>query len=170
MAEPWLRGPIAGMPAMVMPAAHALMQAAEDIPGAVVGLTTAQLWELPGGAAAVGFHLRHLAGSIDRLLTYARSEMLTDTQMAQLDAEISDDGRSADDLVRDALAAIERAIAAMRDTPPGTYLEARGVGRRRLPTTVLGLLVHIAEHTQRHVGAIIATAKVVRVVSNAGSA
>jgi uncharacterized damage-inducible protein DinB len=167
MAEPWLRGPIAGMPAMVMPAAHALMQAAEDIPRAVDGLTTAQLWALPGGAAAVGFHLRHLAGSIDRLLTYARGEMLTDEQMTQLEAEISDDCRSADELARDALAAIERAISAMRETPPGIYLEPRGVGRRRLPSTVLGLLAHIAEHTQRHVGAIIATAKVVRVMSKA---
>jgi uncharacterized damage-inducible protein DinB len=166
MAEPWLRGPIAGMPAMVMPAAHALMQASEDIPRTVAGLTTAQLWALPGGAAAVGFHLRHLAGSIDRLLTYARGEMLTDAQMARLDAEIHDDGRSADDLAGEALAAIARAIEVMRDTPPGIYLEPRGVGRRRLPTTVLGLLVHVAEHTQRHVGAIIATAKVVRVVSD----
>jgi uncharacterized damage-inducible protein DinB len=170
MAEPWLRGAIPGMPAMIMPAAHALMQAAEDIPRAVEGLTTAQLWELPGGAAAVGFHLRHLAGSIDRLLTYARGEMLTDAQMTQLEAEIEDDGRSADDLAHEALAAIARGIDAMRETPPGIYLETRGVGRRRLPTTVLGLLVHIAEHTQRHVGAIIATAKVVRVMSKAASA
>jgi DinB superfamily len=170
MAEPWLRGPIPGMPAMVMPAAHALMQAAEDIPMAVQGLTSEQLWALPGGAAAVGFHLRHLGGSIDRLLTYARGEMLSDAQMTALDAEIEDDGRSADDLLREALAAIERGIEGMRETPPGIYLEARGVGRRRLPTTVFGLLVHIAEHTQRHVGAIIATSKVVRVMSEAGSA
>jgi hypothetical protein len=170
MAEPWLRGPIPGMPAMIMPAAHALMQAAEDIPRAVEGLTLTQLWALPGGAAAVGFHLRHLGGSIDRLLTYARGEMLTDLQMAQLDAEIEDEGRSADYLAREALAAIERGINAMRETPPGIYLETRGVGRRRLPTTVLGLLVHIAEHTQRHVGAIIATSKVVRVMPKAASA
>lgn len=154
---------------MIMPAAHALMQAAEDIPRAVEGLTTAQLWALPGGAAAVGFHLRHLGGSIDRLLTYARGEMLTDAQMTELDAEVHDDGRSADDLAREALAAIERAIHAMRETPPGTYLETRGVGRRRLPSTVFGLLVHVAEHTQRHVGAIIATSKVVRVMTGAGS-
>jgi len=170
MAEPWLRGPIAGMPAMAMPAAHALMQASEDIPRAAQGLTNAQLWALPGGAAAVGFQLRHLAGSIDRLLTYARGEMLSDAQMTELDREVYDDGRSADDLVREALAALARAIEAMRETPPGIYLEPRGVGRRRLPTTVFGLLVHIAEHTQRHVGAIIATAKVVRVMSEAGSA
>jgi DinB superfamily len=170
MAEPWLRGPIAGMPAMVMPAAHALMQAREDIPLAARGLTNAQLWALPGGAAAVGFHLRHLGGSIDRLLTYAGGEMLTDVQMAALEAEIDDDGRSADELVAEALAAIDRGIEAMRETPPGTYLESRGVGRRQLPTTVFGLLVHIAEHTQRHVGGIIATAKVVRAVSERSSA
>ena len=162
MAEPWLRGPIAGMPALAMPAAHALMQAAEDIPVAVQGLTVAQLWALPGGAAAVGFHLRHLAGSIDRLLTYMSGEMLSDAQLGALEAEITDDGRSAEELSQVALAAITRGIDAMRVTPPGTYLEARGVGRRKLPTTVFGLLVHIAEHTQRHVGAIIATSKVVR--------
>ena len=162
MAEPWLRGPIAGMPAMVMPAAHALMQAAEDIPMAARGLTLAQLWALPGGAAAVGFHLRHLAGSIDRLLTYMNGDMLSDAQMEALDAEINDDGRTAEELVSEALAAIARGIDAMRGTPPGTYLETRAVGRRKLPTTVIGLLVHIAEHTQRHVGALIATSKVVR--------
>src|SRR3954465_11152398 len=115
MAEPWLRGPIAGMPAMVMPAAHALMQAAEDIPMAVKGLTREQLWALPGGAAAVGFHLRHLGGSIDRLLTYMRGEMLTDAQMTALDAEIDDDGRSVDDLLQETLGAIDRGIEAMRE-------------------------------------------------------
>ena len=167
MAEPWLRGPIAGIPAMAMPPAHALMQAAEDIPLAVRGLSVPQLWALPGGAAAVGFHLRHLAGSIDRLLTYMNGEMLSDAQMEALDAEIEDDGRSAEELSAVALAAIARGIDAMRDTPPDTYLETRSVGRRKLPTTVIGLLVHIAEHTQRHVGAIIATSKVVRAASEA---
>jgi uncharacterized damage-inducible protein DinB len=156
------------MPAMVMPAAHALMQASEDIPMAVRGLTIPQLWALPGGAAAVGFHLRHLAGSIDRLLTYMHGEMLSDAQLSALDAEIEDDGRSAEELTSEALAAIARAIDAMRDTPPGTYLETRGVGRRKLPTTVLGLLVHIAEHTQRHIGGLIATAKVVRAMPEGG--
>jgi uncharacterized damage-inducible protein DinB len=162
MAEPWLRGPIAGMPSIVMPAAHALMQASEDIPAAVAGLTSDQLWAMPGGAAAVGFHLRHVAGSIDRLLTYASGAMLGDEQLAALGAETHADGRGAEGLAQEATEAIARAIEVMRETPPGTYLEARTVGRRRLPTTVFGLLVHIAEHTQRHAGAIIATAKVVR--------
>src|SRR3569623_3526933 len=116
MAEPWLRGPIPGMPAMIMPAAHALMQAAEDSPWAVEGLTNEQLWALPGGAAAVGFHLRHLGGSIDRLLTYARGEMLTAAQLAQLAAAPAAAGRPADELAREALAAIERGIGALRAT------------------------------------------------------
>jgi len=161
MAEPWLRGPIVGMPAMVMPAAHALMQAAEDIPAAVDGLTVGQLWARPGGAASVGFHLRHVAGSIDRLLTYANGEMLSDAQLATSHAEqVPVDGEAAG-LAQTAVAAIRRAISVMQETSPGTYLEPREVGRRRLPTTVFGLYVHIAEHTQRHVGQIISTAKVV---------
>lgn len=147
---------------MVMPAAHALMQAAGDIPRAVAGLTEEQLWALPGGAAPVGFHLRHLAGSIERLMTYADGEMLSDEQMTKLDAEVVSDSRSAEELGRAAVASIERAIGVMRDTPPELYLEMRTVGRKRLPTTVFGLLLHIAEHTQRHVGGIVATAKVVR--------
>ncbi len=147
---------------MAMPAAHALMQAAEDIPTVVAGLSEEQLWALPGGAAAIGFHLRHLAGSIDRLLTYADDKMLSDEQMTELDAEVLSDSRSAEELARAAVASIERAIGVMRETPPGLYPEMRGVGRKRLPSTVFGLLVHIAEHTQRHVGGIVATAKVVR--------
>ncbi|MBK5188153.1 MAG: DinB family protein [Gemmatimonadaceae bacterium] len=165
MVEPWLRGPIAGMPAMVMPAAHALMQAAEDIPASVEGLTNEQLWARPGGTAAVGFHLRHVAGSIDRLLTYAGGQMLSEVQMAALESESRGAESSGEKLARDAVAAIARAIETLRATSPASYIEARAVGRRQLPTTVLGLLVHIAEHTQRHVGAIIATAKVVRNVS-----
>jgi uncharacterized damage-inducible protein DinB len=164
MVEPWLRGPIAGMPPVVMPAAHALMQAAEDITAAAVGLTAEQLWMRPGGAASVGFHLRHVAGSIDRLLTYARNEMLSQAQLAAIARE-QDAGANAADaatLAAEAVAAIDVAIQTMRATPPGTYFDARGVGRRRLPTNVLGLLVHVAEHTQRHSGQIIATAKVVR--------
>jgi uncharacterized damage-inducible protein DinB len=164
MAEPWLRGPIAEMPPIVMPAAHALMQAAEDIPAATAGLTAEQLWARPGGAASVGFHLRHVAGSVDRLLTYARNETLSDAQLAALATEQLPRADAADAaiLARTAVAAIERAIDVMRATSPATYLEPRAVGRQRLPTTVLGLLVHVAEHTQRHTGQIIATAKVVR--------
>jgi uncharacterized damage-inducible protein DinB len=152
------------MPPVVMPAAHALMQAAEDITAAAAGLTAGQLWMRPGGAASVGFHLRHIAGSIDRLLTYARGEALSQSQLTAIAGE-QDSGAnpaSAATLASEAVAAIERAIEVMRNVPPVSYFEPRGVGRRNLPTNVLGLLVHVAEHTQRHAGAIIATSKVVR--------
>ena len=165
MVEPWLRGPIAGMPAMVMPAAYALMQAAEDIPSAVSGLTTEQLWARPGGAASVGFHLQHVTGSIDRLLTYARGEMLSAAQLLALRAEQVEESGDAAEFARRTVTAIRGAIDVMRETPPVLYLETREVGRERLPTTVLGLLVHVAEHTQRHAGQIIATAKVVRSIA-----
>jgi hypothetical protein len=152
------------MPPVVMPAAHALMQAAEDITAAAAGLTAGQLWMRPGGAAPVGFHLGHLAGSIDRLLTYARGEALSASQLAAIAGEQDPGGSpaSAATLASEAVAAIERAIDVMRNVPPEIYFERRAVGRRRLPTNVLGLLVHVAEHTQRHAGAIIATSKVVR--------
>ena len=165
MVQPWLRGPIAGMPAMMMPAAHALMQAAEDIPSAVSGLTTEQLWARPGGAASVGFHLQHVTGSIDRLLTYARGEMLSAAQLLALRAEQVEESGDAAEFAHRAAAAIRGAIDVMRETPPILYLETREVGRKRLPTTVLGLLVHVAEHTQRHTGQIIATSKVVRTIA-----
>jgi uncharacterized damage-inducible protein DinB len=147
-----------------MPAAHALVQASEDIGRAASELTVGELWVRPGGAASIGFHLRHVAGSIDRLLTYARGEALDSRQRAFLTAE-QDAGQPATDtatLVRDAQAAIARALAVVRSTPPSALLEPRSVGRAALPTNVLGLLVHIAEHTQRHTGQIITTAKIVR--------
>lgn len=164
MTEPWLRGEILALPPVVLPAAHALMQAAEDIPAAVAGLTAAETWLTPGGAASVGFHLRHVTGSIDRLLTYEREHALTDAQLTTLANEGTAGAPplAAGLLVGGVTRAIETAIAAMRAAPPDSYFNPRGVGRRQLRTTVLGLLFHIAEHTQRHAGQIIATAKIVR--------
>jgi hypothetical protein len=150
-----------------MPAAHALLQAAEDIERAVltpVPLGTAALWARPGGAASVGFHLRHIAGSIDRLLTYADGRQLNDQQRETLAAEgvPGDPPAQAEALAHLAREAVLGAIAMIRATSPDSLHEAREVGRQRLPSTVLGLLFHVAEHTQRHVGQIVATAKIVR--------
>ena len=165
--EPWLRGPLPGVPRELLPAAHALAQAAEDVPRAVLlpePLPRALLWARPGGAASVGFHLRHVAGSIDRLLTYAAGAQLADAQRAFLGAEgAADDGPSeAGELVALAAAAVERALATVRATPVDRLHEPRAVGRQALPSSVFGLLFHVAEHTQRHVGQIVTTAKVVR--------
>ncbi len=161
--EPWLNGPVAGVDPYLIPAAHALLQSREDLANAVAGLTTAQLWARPGGAASVGFHLRHVAGSIDRLLAYARGEALTEAQRRSAAAE----GAEGTDpepgpLMAAAAAAIDIALAQIKATPRAALLEPRGVGRAQLPSTVLGLLFHVAEHTQRHTGQVIATTKAVR--------
>ena len=162
--EPWLRGPLPGVDPFLMPAAHALVQASEDLERAASGLTPDQLRTRPGGAASAGFHLVHIAGSIDRLLTYARGEGLSETQRAAAAAEpaVAESAQEAAALIANAKAAIEFALAQIRGTPDGILLDPREVGRARLPSNVIGLLSHVAEHTQRHVGQLIATAKAVR--------
>lgn len=159
--EVWLRGPVAGIPPLLMPAAHALLGAGEDAARAAAGLTPEQLWARPAGVASVGFHLRHLVGILDRLLTYARGESLTDAQLAYLRAE-PDPGASLDELLADVAAAIGRALAQLRATDEADLLLPRGVGRQQLPSTVLGLLFHAAEHAQRHTGQIITLSRIVR--------
>ncbi|MEJ7810107.1 MAG: DinB family protein [Gemmatimonadaceae bacterium] len=163
-SEAWLAGPLPGVDPVLMPAAHALAQARDDIEHAVAELTVAELWVSPGGAASVGFHLRHVAGSIDRLLTYARGEPLSEAQHAALLAEqlAGDPPAEAASLAREAGDAIEGALAAIRAADVGRLHEPRTVGRAALPTTLFGLLFHVAEHTQRHTGQIISTAKIVR--------
>ena len=159
--EAWLRGPLPGIALPLMPAAHALVQAREDIAIAAGEATEEELWHRPGGAASAGYHLRHMAGSLDRLYTYARGESLTPDQFAALRAE-SEPGGSATELVAGATAAIDRALDQLRRTPSEGLGEARPVGRAKLPATVLGLLAHGAEHTARHTGQLITTLKIVR--------
>lgn len=162
--EAWLRGPIPGVSPWLMPAAHALVQAGEDAERAARGLSTDELWQRPGGAAAAGFHLRHIPGVLDRLLTYARGEMLSDEQLAALrfEGEPGEPPEDVDSLLDKLHAAIENALEVLRTTPDSVLLEPREVGRARLPSTVLGLLSHAAEHAQRHTGQLITTVKVVR--------
>lgn len=162
--EAWLRGPIAGIDPWLMPAAHALVHAREDLTRAAAGLTHAQLWARPGGAASIGFHIRHAAGATRRLLTYARGEQLDDARIAAAAAERDPAGPevSAEALVSEAGVAFEEALAQLRATPRDGLLEPRGVGRAALPSTVLGLLFHAAEHAARHAGQVVALAKVVR--------
>jgi uncharacterized damage-inducible protein DinB len=147
-----------------MPAAHALVQAGEDLERAASDLTVEELWLKPGGSASLGFHLRHIAGSIERLLTYARGEQLNETQRQAipLEGQPGDPPAQAASLIRGAQAAIESALAAIRRAPKASLFEPRTIGRKALPTNVIGLLFHIGEHTQRHTGQIITTAKIVR--------
>jgi hypothetical protein len=158
--EVWLRGPLPDVIPELQPVVHSLMQVREEIAAATIPVD--KLWTRPGGAASIGFHLLHLAGSLDRLLTYARGKTLNAAQRAALEAEAREDatGRP-EDLVRRALEAIDTAIVQVRTTPLCTLDEAREVGRGRLPSTVLGLLFHAAEHAQRHSAQIITTRKVI---------
>lgn len=163
LPEPWLRGPVPGIPALLQPAAHAFQMSVEDCGRAAATLTAEELWTTPGGAASVGFHLRHLAGSTDRLLSYARGAALSRAQLAALSAEAEpgDPRPTAADLLESWREAADRALAQLAATPETTLLEPRSVGRARLPSTVLGLLFHAAEHASRHTGQVVTTAKMV---------
>jgi uncharacterized damage-inducible protein DinB len=159
--EVWLRGPLPDVIPELQPVAHSLMQVREEIAEAA-SVSAAQLWARPGGAASIGFHLMHLAGSLDRLLTYARGRTLNAAQRDALAAEDREDtSRTAADLVTAALDALDRALVQVQATALCTLDEAREVGRARLPSTVLGLLVHAAEHAQRHSAQIITMRKVI---------
>ncbi len=166
--EPWLRGPMEGVPPLLQPLAHALQQAREDARGAAAGLPAELLWARPAGVASVGFHLRHVAGVLDRLLTYARGEALTRGQLAYLAAEGSAGEPDAGALLDALDAAVDRATAQLRATDERTLTEPRAVGRAALPSTVAGLLTHAAEHAQRHVGQLLVTARVARAAADAG--
>jgi hypothetical protein len=129
----------------------------------VTGLTPGQIWARPSGAASIGFHARHAAGSLDRLFTYARGEQLTSAQLIALAAEPHPDLTPGIGVALVAAfdEAVGRALEQLRTTGETTLLDAREVGRARLPSTVLGLLFHAAEHTQRHLGQLVTTVKVI---------
>jgi uncharacterized damage-inducible protein DinB len=157
--EAWLRGPIEGVPESLQPVAHALTQARDEARELLRGFPPDLLWTRPAGLASVGFHLQHVAGVIDRLFTYARGEPLSGDQRAALAREGSPAG-SVDDLLAAFDVQVDRALGQLRATEPHTLGETRLVGRLQLPSTALGLLFHAAEHTQRHVGQLLVTARV----------
>jgi hypothetical protein len=159
-AEPWLRGPIADVHPLLMPTLHSFAQVREDLARWTDGLTDAQIWLRPHGLAPVGFHLRHIARSVDRLTTYLEGRQLTLDQLEAARQEIEPDAAlpALLDEISEALARSDRVI---RSVEPGDLSAPRYVGRKRLPTTVIGLIVHLAEHTQRHVGELIVTAKLI---------
>ena len=178
--EAWLRGPVDGVPEPLQPVAHALVQALEELEAVVPDLTPEELHARPGGAASIAFHLLHLAGSTDRLFTYARGEGLSEAQREWLrkEKEASEDGGregingpgatgSPGDLDGATLLAafketVEAALDQLRRTDPAGLDEPRQVGRARLPSSVRGLLHHAGEHAARHIGQVVTTAKVVR--------
>lgn len=156
--DAWLEGPVPGIAGLLQPVAHALLQAAEDMDRVVSETPDEQLWARPGGAASIGYHGRHAAGALDRLFTYARAEPLSDEQRSALAAEGAMLER--EELRRVFRRSIERALAQLRMTDPAALVEPRRVGRAGRPSTVIGLLFHGAEHTARHTGQAITTARI----------
>jgi len=162
LPEPWLRGPVPGVHPLAAPVLYAFQQAREDLARYTEGLTAGQIWASPHGFGSVGFHIRHIAGSTLRLLTYLEGRRLTPVQLAELESEKTP-GASRGDLLAELDRSLAEAEEVVRALDPARLAEPREVGRKRLPTTVIGLLTHIAEHTQRHVGQAISAAKWARV-------
>jgi uncharacterized damage-inducible protein DinB len=160
--EVWLRGGVVeGVPALLQPVAHSLLQCGEEVHRSLAGMTAPQIWHPEQGAASIGFHVLHAVGSLDRLFTYARGEMLSQAQRQALVQESQPNSSlSADDLIGEFDAAVKRALEQLRATDEATLTDARGVGRSKLPSTVIGLLFHAAEHTQRHAGQIVTTKRI----------
>lgn len=162
--EVWLRGPLPGIAPHLQPAAHALLQVREDVETVVAALTAPQLWARPGGAAAIGFHLLHLAGSIDRLLTYSRGESLSQAQLKALEAEKAayQDRPDRARLLAGLSKAIDEALHYLQTINADALLTPREVGRKKLPSTTFGLIFHAAEHASRHAGQIVTLGPIVR--------
>jgi uncharacterized damage-inducible protein DinB len=161
LSEPWLRGTLLEVPPVQRAVLYALELAEEDLRRWCGGLTDEQFNASPSGLPSVAFQFRHIARSLDRLLTYAEGGSLSVEQLAKLKSE-SVPGLGCEDLFAELEAAIRDSAVRIRAFGNDSLEQVRNVGRRQLPTTVGGLLVHVADHTQRHVGQAITTAKIVQ--------
>ncbi|MER2997661.1 DinB family protein [Pontibacter populi] len=164
--EVWLRGPINGVPDLLQPVAHALLQARDEVESFMQDFPEDLIWERPAGVASVGYHLQHLTGILQRLLTYARGEALTEDQLAFLYAEGKPTEATAQDLVQQFHEQVDKALEQIKLTNANTLAEVRRVGRAQVESTVMGLLFHAAEHSMRHVGQLLVTARVLRGQTN----
>src|ERR1019366_7348228 len=159
--EPWLRGTFADVPAVGRAVLHALDLALDDLTKWTAGLKDGQIHAQPLGLTPVAFHLRHIARSIDRLLSYAEGKQLSADQLAALKAERTGDETMAM-LLAEVEASFSNAAERVRVLATANLDTFRGVGRKQLPTSVGGALIHVADHTQRHVGQVVTTAKVLK--------
>jgi uncharacterized damage-inducible protein DinB len=160
LPEPWLRGTLTELPALQRAVLHALELAREDLERWCDGLSDDELNQRPDGIAPVAFHLRHISRSMDRLLTYAEGRQLTAEQIGVMRQEM-DPGAARNELTAELVVAFAKSGKRIRSFSPQQMEEERKVGKKQLPTSVGSLLVHVADHTQRHVGQAITTAKIV---------
>lgn len=157
--EPWLRGTLGEVPAVIRAVLHALQLAHEDVHRWCDALTEDELNARPAGLPSIAFQVNHIAGSLDRLLTYAEDRELSPVQVAKVEQEL-DFHTSRDLLLQQFDVALDRSFSRIQAFTGADLEQARAVGRKKLPTSLAGLLVHIADHTQRHIGQMVTTAKV----------
>ncbi len=158
-AEPWMRGTHIELDSLRRGVVHALELAREDADHWAAGLSESQMDRRPASLPSVGFHLRHIARSLDRLLTYVEDRQLSEQQLSALATEHQETSPAA--TLQEFRRGVDRSISRVAAIAPEQFEEPRGIGRRRLPTTIGGLLLHCAEHTQRHAGQMVTTAKLV---------
>lgn len=162
--EIWLRGPLPNVPPLLQPVAHALLQVSEELNELMAGFPDELLWVRPAGLASPAFHLQHLTGVLDRLFTYARGEALSQEQLNYL----AEEGKTytgmnlCQTLVTSFNTQVDRCIKELYNINESSLTGIRGVGRAQIPSTVIGLLVHAAEHTTRHYGQLLVTVKMLK--------
>jgi len=166
--EVWQRGPIEDFPVILQPVAHALLQAREEVNDIMQDFPEDLLWKRPADVASPGFHLQHLTGVLDRLFTYARKQQLTPAQLHSLSIEGNEEETSSSltELVELFDKQVELSINELKDVNSDTLTEARTVGRKLISTTLIGLYVHAAEHTMRHLGQLLVTVKILKRLNN----
>jgi uncharacterized damage-inducible protein DinB len=164
--EAWLRGPVESVPALLQPVAHALIESNEEVYSILKDFPEKLLWEQPSGVASVAFHLQHIPGVLDRLFSYSRGLAITNSQLKYLSEEgLENPSINLKDLLQKFDDAISKSVEYLKSVDPATLTELRSVGRKQLPSTVLGLLFHAAEHTMRHTGQLLVTARILKDVS-----
>ena len=161
LPEPWLRGTLTDVPPVQRAVLHALELAKEDLERWCGAMTDEELNARPGDIAPIAFHIRHIARSTDRLLTYAEGNPLSPEQTSAIKSELNPDA-TRDRLLAELNQSLDGAVTRIRAFSAEELNQARTVGRQQMPTTVGGLLVHVADHTQRHVGQAVVTAKIIK--------
>jgi uncharacterized damage-inducible protein DinB len=166
--EPWLRGTYADVPAAGRAVLHAMELALDDLTKWTAGLSDAEVHAQPLGLTPIAFHLRHIARSTDRILSYAEGEQLSAEELALLKSEQGSEGQqeSLAELIAEVEVAFTDAAERIRVLATANLDTPRFVGRKQLPTSIGGAMIHVADHTQRHVGQVVTTAKVIKGLRN----
>ena len=162
--EVWMRGPIAGLSSILQPVAHALLQVREEVNLLMTDFPEEHLWDTPAGVASVAFQLQHLSGVLDRLFTYANDKMLDEDQLELLALETvsPQNNLTVKKLLTRFNNQVNKSLTQLKNTDEKILLEPRGIGRMKIPTNVIGLYFHAAEHSTRHFGALMVTVKVMK--------